>query len=102
LPRLLLGYGGAEPGEDLVGFLLVARELDGDVRGAAGDGRLDALLVPAVTELHQRLVVQAQPRNAARLGGAHQRHGRGAERAALGEADELVARLGPAPAARPR
>ena len=73
------------------------------MRRAAGDGRLDALLVFAVAELHQRLVVEAQPGDAAALGRAHQRGGRGAERAALREADELIARLGPVPAvAAPR
>jgi hypothetical protein len=41
--------------------------------GVAGDRGLDALLVLAVAELHQRLLVEAQPRDAAFLGGAHQR-----------------------------
>ena len=100
LHQLLLGHRQAEAGEDLVGLLLVAGELDRDVRRAAGDGGLDALLVLAVPELHQRLVVETQPRDAARLGGAHQRVGRGTERAPLREADELIARLGPGPVLR--
>ena len=72
LHHLLLGHRQPEAGQDLVGLLLVARQLHRDMRGAPGDRGLDALLVLAVTELHQRLLVQAQPRNAARFGGAHQ------------------------------
>ncbi len=98
--QFLLRHRQAKAGEDLVGLLLVARQLHRDVGRASGDRRLDALLVLAVTELHQRLIVQAQPRDAAVLGGAHQRGRRGAERAALGEADELIARLRPVPAFR--
>ena len=67
LHELLARHRQAERGQDLVGLLLVARELDRDVRRASADGRLDALLVLAVTELHQRLVVQAQPRDLARF-----------------------------------
>src|SRR3546814_843655 len=52
LPR----HRQAERGEDLVGLSLVAGQLDGDVRRAAGDRGLDALLVLAVAELHQRLL----------------------------------------------
>ena len=98
--QLLPGHRQPQTRENLVGFLLVAGELHGDVRGATGDGRLDALLVPAVTELHQRLLVQAQPWDAARFGGAHQRGGRGSEGAALREADELVTSLRPGPPRR--
>ncbi len=100
LHQFLARHRQAERSEDLVGFFLVARELDRDVRGPSGHGRLDALLVLAVAELHQRLVVQAQPRNAAGLGRLYQRAGRGTERAALGEADELIARRVPAPVPR--
>ena len=60
-------------------------------RRLAGDGRLDAPLAPAVAELDQAVLVEPQPGNVPRLGGAHQRRGAGAERAALGEADERVA-----------
>ena len=98
LHQLLLGHRQPQAGEDLVGLLLVAGELDRDVRGAAGDRRPDALLVLAVAELNERLVVEAQPGDAARFGGAHQGCRGGPERAALREADELVARLGKAPA----
>ena len=58
LDELLLRHGQAERGEDLVGLLLVAGELDGNVRGAAGDRRLDALLILSMTQLHQRLVIE--------------------------------------------
>ncbi len=51
-----------------------------------------------MAELHQRLVVQTQPRNAAGFRGTDQRRGRRAQRAPLREADELVTRLRPAPA----
>ena len=53
LHQLLLRHRQPESGKDLVGLLLVTGELDGDMRGAPGDGRLDALLVLAVAELHQ-------------------------------------------------
>ena len=100
LHQLLARHRQAERGEDAVGFLLVARELDRDVRRAAGDGRLDALLVLAVAELDQRLVVEPEPRDATLLGGVHER-GRGRpERAPLREADVLVARSRPVPALR--
>ncbi len=98
LHQLLARHRQAERGEDAVGLLLVARELDRDVRRAAGDGRLDALLVLAVAELDQRLVVEPQPRDAALLGGVHQRGRRRPERAPLREADVLVARRRPVPA----
>src|SRR5262249_20090461 len=86
-----------EAGEDLVGLLLVARQLDRDVWRAAGDGRLDPLLVLAVPELHQRLVVESQPRDAATLCGMNERRGRRTERPALCEANELIASLREAP-----
>ena len=59
--------------------------------GAPGHGGLDALLVFAVAELHQRLLVEAQPRDAAILRRLHQRGGRRCQRAPLGVADEAVA-----------
>src|SRR3546814_13419888 len=68
---------------------LVSGQLCGDVRRAAGDRGLDALLVLAMAELHQRLLVQAQPRDVALLGGAHQRGRRRAQCAALRVADAV-------------
>ena len=51
--QFLLRYRQAESGENLVGFFLIAGQLHGDVRRAAGHRRLDALLILAVAELHQ-------------------------------------------------
>ena len=79
----------AEVAEDAVGLLLVGGDLDGDVARLGGDRGLDALLVLAVTELHEAVVVEAHPRDVARLGGAHERARRRAELAALREVDEL-------------
>ena len=98
LHQLLPRHRQSERREDLVGLFLVARQLHRDVRRAAGDRRLDALLILAVAELHERLIVEPQPRNAARFRRTHQRCGRRSERAALREADEVVARFRPAPA----
>ena len=102
LHQLLARHRQAERGEDAVGLFLVARELDRDVRRAAGDRRLDALLVLAVAQLDQRLVVEPQPRDVALVGGVYQRGRRRAERAALREADVLVAGGGPIPTLRHR
>ena len=98
LHQFLPRHRQAERGEDLVRFLLVAREFDGDVRRAPRHRRLYALLVASVAELHERLVVEPEPGNAPCLGCADQRRGGGPERPALREAYELVARFGPAPA----
>ena len=98
--QLLLGNRQAQGRENLVGLFLVAGKLDGDVRSAASDRRLNALLVLAVPELHQRLIVQAQPGYAVLFGRTHQRGRRGAQCAALCEANELIARLGPVPVFR--
>jgi hypothetical protein len=73
LHQFLARHRQAERGQDLVGLFLVAGQFHRDVRGAAGHRGLDALLVLAVAELHQRLLVQAQPRDAALLGRLHQR-----------------------------
>ena len=53
------------------------------------DRGLDALLVLAVAELDEAVVVEAHPRDVARLGGAHERARRRAELAPLREVDEL-------------
>ena len=100
LHQFLARHRQSQCGQDLVGLFLVARQLDGDVRRAAGDRGLDALLVLAVAELHQRLVIEPHPGDVARLRGPDQRGGRRAERAPLREADELVARHRPGPAVR--
>ena len=90
LHQPLLRHRQAEVAEDAVGLFLVGGQLDGDVRGAAGDGCLDPLLVAAVAELDQALVVEPDPGNPPLLRRPHQRHGAGAERAPLGKPDELV------------
>jgi len=87
---LLLRHRQPEVAEDLVGQPLVGSDVDGGVTCLAGHRRLDAALVLAVAELHQRAVVQADPRHVAVLGGAHQRPGRGAESAALGDAHQVL------------
>ncbi len=97
LHQFLFRHRQAERRQYLVGFLLVARQLDRDVRCAAGDRRLDALLVFAVAQLHQRLVIEAQPGDAVPFRRTHQCGRRRPERAALREADELIARLLPTP-----
>ena len=91
LHQLLLGDRKTDHGEDLVRLLLVARELHRDVRGASGDGRLDALLEASIAQLDQRLAVEPDPRDVARLGGLHDRRRARSECAALREADERVA-----------
>ena len=87
----LLGHGQAEIAQQLDGLLLVGGELDRDVRRLAGDRGLDALLEAAVAELDQALAVEPQPGDVALLGRRHQRRRAGAQRLALGEADEPVA-----------
>ena len=100
LHQFLPRHGQAERREDAVRLFLVARELDGDVGRAAGDRRLDALLVPAMPELDQGLVIEPQPRDVPLLGRVHQRGGGRSERAALRKADVFVARRRPVPAFR--
>jgi hypothetical protein len=73
-----------------VRFFLVTGDLDGDMRRLARDGSLDALLVSAVPELDQRVLVQPQPGNLALFGRLDQRGRAGTQFLALGEADELV------------
>ena len=98
LDELLARHRQAERREDAVRLFLVACELDRDVRRAARDGCLDALLVLAVAELDQRLVVEPEPRDAALLGGMDERGRGGPERATLRKTDVFIARSGPVPA----
>ena len=85
----LARHGQAELAEDAVRLLLVGGDLDRDVARLRGDGGLDALLVLAVTELHEAVVVEAHPGDVAGLGGADERAGGGPELTALREVDEL-------------
>ena len=98
LHQFLLRHGQSQRGQDLVGLLLVARQFHRDVRGAAGHGRLNALLILAVAQLHQGLIIEPQPGDALVFRRAHQCGGRWAQRPALREADEFIARFDPSPA----
>ena len=95
--QTLLRHRQAMRRQNLVGLFLVARQLHRDITGAPGDGGLHPLLAFAVTQLNQRLLVHAQPRNAACFGRAHQRHGRWPQRTALRVANVFVARGRPMP-----
>ncbi len=97
LYQFLLGHGKSEAGQYFVGLFLVARQLDRDVRGAAGHRCLDALLKLAMAQLHQRLIIEPKPRNAAMLGRANQRGRRGPQGPPLRESNELIARFLPLP-----
>ena len=69
----------------------IARKIERDLPRLAGHGGLDALAVGAVTQLDQAETVEPQPGDAARLGGAHQAGGRGAQGQLLGRLDVLGA-----------
>ena len=84
----------AEVGEEAGAELLVGGDLDGGVRGLAGQRRLDALLVLALADLDEAGVVEAHPGDVAGLGRADEGEGGGAEGAAAGEMVEVVDRLG--------
>ena len=84
----LLGYRQSQPSEDLVGLLLVGGQLDGDVRSAAGDRRLNSLLILAVSELDQTLRIEPDPGNPAFLGGVDQRGSAGSQIPSLSKLDE--------------
>ena len=97
LHQFLFGHRQSQGRQDLVGLFLIARQFDRDVRGAAGYRGLNSLLKFAMAQLHQRLIIETQPGNAAMLGGAHQRGGRGSQGPALREANEFIARFLPVP-----
>jgi hypothetical protein len=59
------GTGRPSVAEDAVGLLLVRTRSRPRCGGSGGDGGLDALLVAAVAELDERLVVEADPRDVA-------------------------------------
>ncbi len=72
---------------------LVGRDLDRDVRGLAGQRRLDPLLVLALADLDQAGIVQPDPGDVARFGGMDQRQRRRSQRPARGEIHEVVQHL---------
>ncbi len=85
----LLRDGETEVGEEPAAELLVGGDLDGGVRGLAGQCRFDALLVLALADLDQAGVVHAHPGDVAGLGGADESEGGRAEGAAAGEMVEV-------------
>ncbi len=70
--QALLRHRQAEVAQDAVGFLLVAGQFDRDVPGLAGGGRLDALLVAPVAELHEAVAIEPEPGNVPLLGRTYQ------------------------------
>ncbi len=81
--------GKPQIGKNAIRFLLVGGDGYRDVTGLRGDRGLNALLVLAVAELNQALVVEAHPRNVARFGGANEGSGGRAKLASLREVHEL-------------
>src|SRR6185369_13362561 len=80
--------------ENAVRLLLVGRKFHGDVRRAARDRRLDALLIAAVAKLDETLLVQPQPRDVACFGRMDDTRRARPEGATLCVANELVATSG--------
>src|SRR4029077_8550513 len=75
-------------GEELVREPLVLRDVDGESRRHGRHRGADPLLVLALTELHEGLLVQPDERDVATLRLVEDRLGRGAERSLLGEPDQ--------------
>ena len=65
--HLAARHGDAAFAEQLLGCVLVAGQLDRNQWRAAGDRRAQPLLLHAITELDEALVVEPQDRNAAAL-----------------------------------
>ena len=84
----LLRHRQAQIVEQIVGVFLVAGYFHRDMAGLRGDRRLNPLLVLAVPELDQRIIIQPEPRDTTLFGGLDQRSGRGAEFLALGAQHE--------------
>jgi hypothetical protein len=84
--------GTGRPAEARSWFVsfFVLRDIDRE-RGCHGGHRCaDPLLVPALTELHQRLLVEPDERYVSAGGFVEDRLGRRAERSALGEPDQAL------------
>ena len=90
LHQPLLRHREPEIGENAIRLFLVAREFHRDVRRAPGDRGLDALLITAVAQLDEALVVQSDPRDVARLGGVHDTGRARPQRATLRIANEGI------------
>ena len=80
--------------EQLGGEVLVAGDVDRERAGPRGHGGPDALGVDALAELHQGVLVEADPRDVAADRLLDDRRGRRAERHPLGPAQEHVQLLG--------
>ena len=90
LDQLLLRHRQSQARKDAVGLLLVARKLHGHVRCATGYGGLDALLVAAIAQLDQTLVIETKPWDASLLGGMHDARRTRAQCTALRIANESI------------
>jgi hypothetical protein len=75
-------------GEELVREPFVLRNVDRECRGHGRHRGADPLLVLALTELHEGLLVQPDERDVATRRLVEDRLGRGAERSLLGEPDQ--------------
>ena len=88
--RLLLGHRQAGRTEQPGGEVLVGGHVDGDRAGGRGHGGADPLLVHALAELHQRVLVEPDPGDVAGDGLVEDRLRGGAERGALRAQDERL------------
>jgi len=78
-------HGQTRRRQQLVRHLLVAGDVDREGTRHRRHRRPDPLLVLALAELHERVLVQAHPRDVARDGLVDDRLGRGPELPSLGE-----------------
>ena len=84
----LLGTGRPGRAEQLVRHLLVARDVHGERARLGGHRGADPLLVLPLSELHERLLVQADERDVAARGLVEDGLGRRAELPPLGQQDQ--------------
>ncbi len=87
---LLLGHRQPGRAEQPGGEVLVGGDVDGDRAGGRGHRRPDPLLVDALAELDQRVLVEPDPGDVARDRLVEDRLGRRPERRALGTQDERL------------
>jgi hypothetical protein len=93
----LLRHRQSKIAQNGVGLLLVRGQFNGNVAGFAGRSGLDALLVPAVSKLHQAVLIQPEPRDMSFLRRVDQRCRTRPERAPLRVANERVPLFGKIP-----